>query len=76
MSQLMKSLPAPGWLRDLVDATAAYQELLGWPVSVRVGQRNLVVAVGRVLRHFQPVTRVRCGCMAPAPNWSFPRPWR
>ena len=49
MSQLMKSLPAPGWLRDLVDATAAYQELLGWPVSVRVGQRNLVVAVGRVL---------------------------
>ncbi len=49
MGQLMKSLPAPGWLRDLVDAKAAYQELLGWPVSVRVGQRNLVVAVGQVL---------------------------
>lgn len=45
----MKSLPAPSWLRDLVDATATYQELLGWPVSVQVGQQNLVVAVGQVL---------------------------
>jgi hypothetical protein len=49
MSHLMKSLPAPGWLRELVDATAVYQELLGWPVSVQVGERNLVVAVGRVV---------------------------
>jgi hypothetical protein len=49
MSHLMKSLPAPSWLRDLVDATASYQELLGWPVSVQVGQQNLVVAVGQVL---------------------------
>lgn len=41
--------PAPGWLRELVDARASYQERLGWPVSVQVGQRNLVVATGGVL---------------------------
>lgn len=44
-----KPEPAPGWLRELADARAAYQELLGWPVSVQVGQRNLVVRVGRDL---------------------------
>ena len=41
--------PAPGWLRQLADAKAAYQELFGWPVSVAVGERNLVVALGRVV---------------------------
>jgi hypothetical protein len=41
--------PAPGWLRALADARAEYQELLGWPVSVRVGDRALVVAVGGTL---------------------------
>jgi hypothetical protein len=41
------SVPAPDWLRELAEARANYQELLGWPVSVRVGERNLVVAVGR-----------------------------
>ncbi|HEV2784087.1 MAG TPA: hypothetical protein VGX25_32265 [Actinophytocola sp.] len=41
--------PAPGWLRELADARATYQELLGWPVSVQVGRRSLVVAVGSAL---------------------------
>ena len=38
--------PAPVWLRDLADARARYEELLGWPVSVQVGRRDLVLAVG------------------------------
>jgi hypothetical protein len=45
----MTSTPAPAWLRELAAARATYQELLGWPVSVQVGRRNLVVAVGKVL---------------------------
>jgi hypothetical protein len=40
------SLPAPTWLRDLAAARAAYEETLGWPVSVQVGRRDLAVAVG------------------------------
>lgn len=40
---------APQWLRDLVAARTQYEELLGWPVTVDVGPRRLVVAVGRVL---------------------------
>lgn len=43
------SRPAPDWLRELAAARARYEELLGWPVSVQVGQRNLVVEVGQVL---------------------------
>ncbi len=49
MGITMKPLPAPEWLRGLADARAAYQELLGWPVSVQVGERRLVVAIGSVL---------------------------
>jgi hypothetical protein len=45
----MKPTPAPGWLRELADARATYQELLGWPVSVQVGERHVVVQVGQVL---------------------------
>lgn len=41
--------PAPDWLRELADARATYEELLGWPVSVQVGARKLVVATGSVL---------------------------
>jgi hypothetical protein len=41
--------PAPTWLRDLAAARAHYEELFGWPVSVQVGQRQLVVALGQVL---------------------------
>lgn len=45
----VNSVPAPGWLRELNEAKSAYQELFGWPVSVAVGARNLVVALGRVV---------------------------
>jgi hypothetical protein len=41
--------PAPAWLRDLAAARAHYEELFGWPVSVQVGQRQLVVALGQTL---------------------------
>jgi hypothetical protein len=41
--------PAPDWLRELYAARAHYEELHGWPVSVHVGQRQLVVALGQSL---------------------------
>jgi hypothetical protein len=41
--------PAPEWLRKLYAARAHYEELFGWPVSVQVGQRQLVVALGQAL---------------------------
>jgi hypothetical protein len=41
--------PAPEWLRELYAARAHYEELHGWPVSVHVGQRQLVVALGQSL---------------------------
>lgn len=41
--------PAPDWLRELVAARAHYEELFGWPVSVQIGQRQLVVALGHTL---------------------------
>jgi hypothetical protein len=41
--------PAPAWLRELATARASYQELLGWPVSMQISQRNLVVEVGPAL---------------------------
>src|SRR5436309_8245690 len=46
MTTSLTSLPAPTWLRQLTDARAAYEELLGWPVSIQVGRRDLVVVVG------------------------------
>jgi hypothetical protein len=49
MTVSMTPMPAPAWLRELASARASYQELLGWPVSVQVGQRNLVVAIGEIL---------------------------
>lgn len=41
--------PAPMWLRELAHGRATYEELLGWPVSVQVGTRVLIVAIGQVL---------------------------
>lgn len=41
--------PAPAWLRELAHGRDTYEELLGWPVSVQVGKRVLIVAIGNVL---------------------------
>ncbi|TDV40096.1 hypothetical protein [Actinophytocola oryzae] len=41
--------PAPAWLRELAHGRDTYEELLGWPVSVQVGTRVLIVATGQVL---------------------------
>ena len=41
--------PAPAWLRELAHGRAEYEELLGWPVSVQVGNRLLIVAIGQVV---------------------------
>jgi len=46
MTATVTSLPAPEWLRDLADARARYEESLGWPVSVQVGRRDLIIIVG------------------------------
>jgi len=41
--------PAPAWLRELAQGRAEYEELLGWPVSVQVGNRVLIVAIGQTV---------------------------
>jgi hypothetical protein len=41
--------PAPTWLRELAHGRATYEELLGWPVSVQVGNRVLIVAIGQTV---------------------------
>ena len=41
--------PAPAWLRELAHGRATYEELLGWPVSVQVGDRVLIVAIGQTV---------------------------
>ena len=41
--------PAPAWLRELAHGRANYEELLGWPVSVQVGNRLLIVAIGQTV---------------------------
>ena len=41
--------PAPAWLRELAHGRATYEELLGWPVAVRVGDRSLIVAIGQTV---------------------------
>jgi hypothetical protein len=41
--------PAPAWLRELAHGRDTYEELLGWPVSVQVGKRVLIVAIGQVV---------------------------
>lgn len=46
MTTPITNRPAPWWLRELAHGRAAYEELLGWPVSVKVGDRVLIVAIG------------------------------
>ncbi|MPZ79317.1 MAG: hypothetical protein GEV28_02555 [Actinophytocola sp.] len=46
MTTPITNRPAPWWLRELAHGRAAYEELLGWPVSVQVGNRVLIVAIG------------------------------
>jgi hypothetical protein len=41
--------PAPTWLRELAHGRDTYEELLGWPVSVQVGDRLLAVETGHVV---------------------------
>ncbi len=41
--------PAPVWLRELAHGRAEYEELLGWPVSVQVGNRLLIVSIGQTV---------------------------
>lgn len=49
MTTSLTPLPAPTWLRELTDARARYEELLGWPVSIQVGRRDLVAIVSGTL---------------------------
>jgi hypothetical protein len=49
MTILTPPRPAPEWLRDLAAARAHYEELFGWPVSVDIEPRRVVVPVGEVL---------------------------
>ncbi len=46
MTHPITNRPAPWWLRELAHGRAAYEEQLGWPVSVQVGDRVLIVAIG------------------------------
>jgi hypothetical protein len=46
MTTTITNRPAPWWLRELAHGRAAYEELLGWPVSVQVGNRVLIVSIG------------------------------
>ncbi|MGH3761563.1 hypothetical protein [Actinophytocola sp.] len=43
---MIQNRPAPRWLRELAHGRDAYEELLGWPVSVQVGDRVLIVLIG------------------------------
>lgn len=49
MTTSITNRPAPWWLRELAHGRAAYEELLGWSVSVRVGERVLTVALGATM---------------------------
>jgi hypothetical protein len=49
MTILTPHHPAPEWMRDLAAARARYEELFGWPVSIDIGPRRIVVPVGEVL---------------------------
>jgi hypothetical protein len=42
------SRPAPGWLRNLLAVRDHYEERFGWPVTVRIAQRQVAVALGKV----------------------------
>ena len=49
MTTSITNRPAPAWLRELAHGRDTYEELLGWPVSVQVGTRALIVAIGHTL---------------------------
>ncbi|MEV6602785.1 hypothetical protein [Kutzneria sp. NPDC051319] len=49
MTILTPPRAAPEWLRELAAARARYEELFGWPVSVDVEPRRIVVPVGAVV---------------------------
>src|ERR1700716_910012 len=49
MTTSLTPLAAPTWLRQLTEARARYEELLGWPVSVQAGRKDLVIIVGGTL---------------------------
>jgi hypothetical protein len=46
-SALSMTHPAPEWLRVLAEVQARYQENFGWPVSLRIAERRLAVALGQ-----------------------------
>jgi len=46
MSTSITNHPAPQWLRELARGRAAYEELLGWPVTVQVSNRALTLVAG------------------------------
>ena len=49
MTLSITNRPAPAWLTELAHGRATYEELLGWPVSVQVGDRLLIVAIGQAV---------------------------
>jgi hypothetical protein len=49
MTSSIMNRPAPTWLRELAHGRDTYEELLGWPVSVQVGNRLLTAATGHAL---------------------------
>ena len=49
MTTSLTPLPAPTWLRELTEARDRYEETLGWPVSIHVSNRNLVLMIGGAL---------------------------
>jgi hypothetical protein len=49
MTLSITNRPAPAWLTELAHGRDAYEELLGWPVSVQVGDRLLILAVGQTV---------------------------
>jgi len=80
------SSPAPAWQRQLSAGRARYAELLGWPVSVQLGNRVLVRAVDDTVDGLsmpaELASRVRdalgiamlCGPVIAAPDgtrWTF-----
>jgi hypothetical protein len=83
MKTSLTPLPAPTWLRELTNARAHYEELLGWPVSVQVGRRDLVILVGGSIGAVEmPARHVRqelgfamlCGPIVADPggsSWTF-----
>ena len=46
MTTSLTPLPAPSWLRQLTEARATYEELLGWPVTIQVGRRDIALIIG------------------------------